>query len=343
MILSTILNPFFLILLLVICIILYKQHKEYINGAYYQITKLPYLSVRNDLGRYGEYMTYKHLKKFEKCGSRFLFNLYIPKANDQTTEIDVLMISPKGIFAFESKNYSGWIFGSESQKNWYQTLPSGRKGTHKEKFYNPIMQNRTHITHLKSLIGETVPIHSIIVFSDRCTLKNIQISSTNIKVINRHDVAETVTSICNEETAEYLTSDNILSLYNKLFPYTQVDTAIKEKHIADIHNMLTPSEHQSPMPTPEVFADTSYFMEPEIQQHELTAIMESDTSNIAPSTKPQTEAQVMPQLQLLKCPLCGSNLVLRTASKGANAGNQFYGCSNYPRCRYIRSIEKETI
>jgi len=35
-----------------------------------------------------------------------------------------------------------------------------------------------------------------------------------------------------------------------------------------------------------------------------------------------------------QCPKCGSELVLRTAKKGANAGNQFYGCSNYPKCRY---------
>ncbi len=34
------------------------------------------------------------------------------------------------------------------------------------------------------------------------------------------------------------------------------------------------------------------------------------------------------------CPKCGSKLVLRTAKKGANTGNQFYGCSNYPKCRY---------
>jgi DNA-directed RNA polymerase subunit RPC12/RpoP len=34
------------------------------------------------------------------------------------------------------------------------------------------------------------------------------------------------------------------------------------------------------------------------------------------------------------CPKCGSKLVLRTVKKGVNAGNQFYGCSNYPKCRY---------
>jgi hypothetical protein len=33
------------------------------------------------------------------------------------------------------------------------------------------------------------------------------------------------------------------------------------------------------------------------------------------------------------CPKCGSVMVMRTAKKGENAGNQFWGCSNYPSCR----------
>ncbi|MGO1192066.1 topoisomerase DNA-binding C4 zinc finger domain-containing protein [Vibrio casei] len=35
--------------------------------------------------------------------------------------------------------------------------------------------------------------------------------------------------------------------------------------------------------------------------------------------------------------MCQSNLVLRTAKKGTNAGSQFYGCESFPRCRYTRS------
>jgi restriction system protein len=34
------------------------------------------------------------------------------------------------------------------------------------------------------------------------------------------------------------------------------------------------------------------------------------------------------------CPSCGIKLVVRTAGKGARAGRQFWGCSNYPRCKY---------
>lgn len=41
----------------------------------------------------------------------------------------------------------------------------------------------------------------------------------------------------------------------------------------------------------------------------------------------------------LVCPKCGSKLVLRTARKGANSGNQFYGCSAFPNCRFIKNVD----
>lgn len=102
--------------------------------------------------------TYRNLRRYEKEGTRFLFNLYIPKGENGTTEIDMLMLSAKGLFVFESKNYSGWIFGSERQPEWYQTLPHGRGRSRKEAFYNPIMQNHTHIRHLQELLGADLPI-----------------------------------------------------------------------------------------------------------------------------------------------------------------------------------------
>ena len=35
------------------------------------------------------------------------------------------------------------------------------------------------------------------------------------------------------------------------------------------------------------------------------------------------------------CPRCGGRLVPRVARQGARAGQPFWGCSNYPRCRFI--------
>lgn len=92
---------------------LFLWNKEYQKGAYYQFTKNSYFSMRSDLGKYGEYLIYKQLKHLERMGGKFLFNLYIPKGKEETTEIDVLLLCSKGLFVLESKNCSGWIFGNE--------------------------------------------------------------------------------------------------------------------------------------------------------------------------------------------------------------------------------------
>lgn len=39
------------------------------------------------------------------------------------------------------------------------------------------------------------------------------------------------------------------------------------------------------------------------------------------------------------CSKCGSVMVLREATKGKNAGNDFWGCSAFPKCRNISHIE----
>lgn len=39
------------------------------------------------------------------------------------------------------------------------------------------------------------------------------------------------------------------------------------------------------------------------------------------------------------CPRCGGELMRRTAKRGQHIGGTFWGCANYPRCRYMASIE----
>lgn len=328
---SYVFNPIFLILAIIFIIVLIKKNKDYKKSSYYQITKLPYFLVWHNIGRYGEYLTYKHLKQFETTGSKFLFNVYIPKGNGETTEIDVLMICKKGIFVFESKNYSGWIFGSENQKNWYQTLPAGRGRSRKEHFYNPIMQNRSHIKHLKAFLGEQPPMRSIIVFSDRCTLKSVQIHSNDITVIKRYDVALVVSDICNQIPNDLLTDNEVTEIYNKLYPCTQVDKITKMQHITNINNNLHSQPVQRVNKTP-VQVISQNQTKTVIAQQDSVVI---DTTNEMSVVKPKkTDAEQ----QILKCPKCNGNLILRTATRGANSGNQFYGCSNYPKCKYTQNV-----
>lgn len=324
-----------------------KQSKDYMDSAYYQIAKLPYKEVTHDASRYGEYLTYKYLKGLEEDGAKFLFNVHIPKTNDTTTEIDVLMLCSKGIFVFESKNYGGWIFGSEGQKNWHQTLPNGGGRSQNICFYNPIMQNNSHIKHLKTILGNHIPMWSIIVFSERCTLKNIQVENNNIRVIKRNDVASTITAIYNQTPSDSLSEDDIKELYAKLYPYTQVTDETKSQHIANIRNTYKSQtgaqvEYQACTPIESMVQSETYSYESEDASDDLTASTETESvsqENISCNEDKLSYTDLShEESNPLKCPYCGGNLVLRTATRGKNAGNQFYGCSNYPKCRYISGI-----
>lgn len=53
---------------------------------------------------------------------------------------------------------------------------------------------------------------------------------------------------------------------------------------------------------------------------------------VAPPSPPGVAASAA------ECPACGSEMVKRTAKKGANAGGQFWGCARYPACRGIRPL-----
>ena len=54
----------------------------------------------------------------------------------------------------------------------------------------------------------------------------------------------------------------------------------------------------------------------------------------APAVVPPVRASTTPQSRK-QCPKCGGTMVLRTARKGQNAGNQFWGCATYPACRGV--------
>lgn len=293
------------IVIIVLLFLDYRKRKKYQESEYYAVTKNSYESVHKDKGKYGEYLIYKYLLPLQG-DKKFLFNCYLPRENGKTTEIDVILLHNSGIYVFESKNYSGWIFGTESQRTWTQTLPNGRT-SRKEHFYNPIMQNIGHIKWIKNYIGDNYPIYSIITFSDRCKLQKIQLTSGLHTVINRRDVLSTVLSKSGH-AGNCLNANDIQMIYEKLYPLTQVDDAIKLQHVEDIlykYHAETPRN---------------------VDSKGTIAIDSDGTGNN----------------DMNYCPKCGAVLVKRIAKRGEQSGREFYGCSNFPKCRYIKNIEDET-
>ena len=225
-------NPLVLLIIAAMVITAAVKIILYRKSTYYAETNTSFFKVIRDKGKYGEYLTYKRLASLEKNGCRFLFNVYLPKENGETSELDAVAICQEGIFVFESKNYSGWIFGSEEQKNWTQVLANGKGKSQKEHFYNPILQNRTHIKYLKKVIGEEIPTYSVVVFSERCTLKKLEISG-DVPVIKRDRVLSSVKKIIDGASEKNV---NIAEIYDKLKPYTNVSDKIRQKHIEDINS-----------------------------------------------------------------------------------------------------------
>lgn len=75
--------------------------------------------------------------------STIFHDLYVENKNGNFSQIDVVVATKVGIIVFEVKKYEGWIFGNGNDRKWTQVLAYGKK---KYQFYNPILQNKKHLT-----------------------------------------------------------------------------------------------------------------------------------------------------------------------------------------------------
>lgn len=284
------------------------------KNIYSKMTGNGYFETIQDRGKYGEYLVYKELKAYERDGGKFLFNCYLPKDDGTTSEIDVILIHSTGVFVVESKNYSGWIFGNEKSRMWTQTLPNGKGRSTKERFYNPIMQNRTHIKWLKNKIGETIPVYSIIAFSERCELKDVTVESEDVRVIKRQIISKTVKYLGNQSLLA-LSKMDVERVYEILYPYTQTTAYEKQQHIENIQNTFIASGKDIPEMTKDIKVTEQILVK---NENDIDSVEKKQNKKI--------------------CPKCGAEVILRTAKKGEHAGEQFYGCSRFPKCRYHEYI-----
>ncbi|MEI7884379.1 MAG: nuclease-related domain-containing protein [Clostridia bacterium] len=221
----------FVILANCIKIVFFKRKMEKSN--YQSVSGNNLWKTLFNRGNYGEFLTFAILEELRE--DKILTNIYLPSNSEETTEIDLLMVNKTGIYVFESKNYSGWIFGNEKNKMWTQSL----KGGLKNKFFNPIWQNKAHITALDNYLDKKYSkyIYSYIVFSERCELKKIEVKSENVTVIKRNDLIKSL----NNRTAQLdavLTEQEINGIYESLKKKTLVDDITKQKHIHDIKKKL---------------------------------------------------------------------------------------------------------
>ena len=262
-----------------------------------------------DIGTIGELELYNLVKSFKFWfkGGKLLRNLYLVKSDNSTTEIDMIYISKKGIFVFESKNYNGCISGTETDDYWSVVYPNNVV----HKFYNPIKQNNGHILSLRSIVGWDIPIYSIIVFSDNSRL-NVQNSyNSSIFVVQRYEISRTLGYIWNR-MGSVVSKKEINRIYNQLYYTTVVTEDRKREHIKNVQEI----------------------------QRKYNQDINTDFSDLNPPQQGILSHVDIGKYESRKvCPKCGKGLVLRTAGKGKNQGQQFYGCMGYPHCKYTESTD----
>jgi hypothetical protein len=214
----------------VIGLMIMNRYLMFRRSRYGEVSGINFWQIVFNIGNYGEFLTFNKLEKLPG-ESKLLTNIYIPKSDGTTTEIDLLLINSKGIYVFESKNYSGWIFGDEKNKNWTQSLKGGKK----IKFLNPIWQNKGHINALRDYLKEAngQNLYSYIVFSERCELKKVTVTSADIKVLKRENLQSELKKDF-QARPDIFDEASIQILFERLEKLTKADEAIKAKHIANI-------------------------------------------------------------------------------------------------------------
>jgi len=118
-------------------------------------------------GKMGEFVVSTLIKLSLNKDSYHLINDVTLMTAQGTTQIDQIIVSRYGVFVIETKNYKGWIFGSERQRQWTQKI---YKKSYK--FMNPLHQNYKHVEAVRQMLDlPSSAVHSIVVFIGEATFK----------------------------------------------------------------------------------------------------------------------------------------------------------------------------
>ncbi len=124
-------------------------------------------------GSKGERETLKLLKRLPK-NYYILPDLTLVTAH-RKSQVDFLILCPKGIYTIEAKNVAGEISGKADSNRLYKTRPVGRGKYERKPLYNPLKQAEGHVATIQEMLQEngiTLPVCSVIYFSNRyATLK----------------------------------------------------------------------------------------------------------------------------------------------------------------------------
>ncbi|MCU0393891.1 MAG: NERD domain-containing protein [Thermoflexibacter sp.] len=163
-------------------------------------------------------------------------DLYLRNPDGKFAQIDIVVPTRVGIFVFEIKDYSGWIFGRGNQREWTRVLAYGRE---KYRFYNPIFQNKKHITDLKNQLPQfqNIPFYSVVVFFGDCEFRDVSMIPDEVFLIKHWEVVSVVNEILNSKPhAKYTDKRAVVNLLKQAVLNGE-NTLICQQHSRNIEEM----------------------------------------------------------------------------------------------------------
>lgn len=218
-----------------------------------------------------------------------------------SAQIDYLIITRKRLFVVECKNLVGDI-EIDAGGNFIRTIHNGSQVI-KEGIYSPITQNTRHLELLKQVRAEEkANIISKILF-ERYFYENYR----SVVVLSNPKTVLNARYAKKEVKNQVIRADQLVHFIKTVNSQSGVEPR-SEKSMEELARFYLSLHKESEKDYTEKYLEVS--------------------RNNTPQAK----------TEIIACPLCNAPMVKRKASKGNNIGKEFWGCSQFPKCKGIINI-----
>lgn len=141
----------------------------------------------------------------------------------KSSQIDHVVIRQNGVFVIETKNYAGRVYGDDNQRQWTQVLAFGET---KNRFYNPVKQNATHIYFLAKVLKQHNIYVSIVIFPRA----ELYVKTSSILCNGQNSLSYAL----NSNTGINLTIEQMQNIAARLAEIKENPQITKEEHVQGI-------------------------------------------------------------------------------------------------------------
>lgn len=263
-------------------------------------------------GRRGEKRVRKALRRLPRRNYIVLNELMVPTSGERFTQIDHVVVSTRGVFIIETKALLGHIQGGEESQYWQQ-----RFLMNSHSFYNPLLQNATHVRTLQRLL-RGVPNElfvSVVVFTEAW---RIDVLTEDLVKQRRWWRSRHIKRTLDPER----------SVKARWWRGERGVTLDESKMVMRLPALVGELKRRPKLITREDMEEIASRIE------KANVSQRGMRRNHAKQVQ-RTAREKEREIRSGRCPRCGGELRLREGRTGP-----FFGCSNYPECRFTCPAEK---